>query len=41
MIRDLDQCCQYTDCPESRLIRDALVLMRPGVDSLPTPRGGL
>lgn len=33
-IQDLDQCAQYTDCTETRLIRDALVLMKPSVDFL-------
>lgn len=34
VIQDLDQCSQLMDCTETRLVRDALVLMRPTVDFL-------
>lgn len=34
VIQDLDQCSQDMDCTETRLIRDTLVLMRPGLDFL-------
>lgn len=34
VIQDLDQSSQYMDCPETGLIRDTLVLMRPSVDFL-------
>lgn len=34
VIQDLDQCSQDMDCTETRLIRDALVLMTPSVDFL-------
>uniref|UniRef100_A0A8P4KHN5 NACHT domain-containing protein n=2 Tax=Dicentrarchus labrax TaxID=13489 RepID=A0A8P4KHN5_DICLA len=34
VIQDLDQCSQYMDCTETRLVRDALVLMKPSVDFL-------
>lgn len=41
VIQDLDQCSQYMDCSETRLIRDTLVLMRPSVDFLGGHMGGL
>lgn len=41
VIQDLDQCSQDMDCTETRLIRDALVLMGPSVDSLCGHMGGL
>ncbi|KAM9761938.1 NACHT domain- and WD repeat-containing protein 1 [Menidia menidia] len=34
LIEDLDQCSHHMDCPETGLVRDALVLMRPSLDSL-------
>ncbi|XP_061744693.1 NACHT domain- and WD repeat-containing protein 1-like [Nerophis ophidion] len=34
VIQDLDQCSLYMDCTETRLLRDALVLMEPGLDFL-------
>ncbi|XP_036971746.1 NACHT domain- and WD repeat-containing protein 1 [Acanthopagrus latus] len=34
VIQDLDQCSQYMDCTETRLVRDALVLMKPSLDFL-------
>ncbi|XP_070817792.1 NACHT domain- and WD repeat-containing protein 1 [Chaetodon trifascialis] len=34
VIQDLDQASQYMDCTETRLIRDALVLMKPTLDFL-------
>ncbi|XP_078802631.1 NACHT domain- and WD repeat-containing protein 1 [Oryzias latipes] len=34
VIHDLDQCSQYMDCTETGLIRDALVLIKPGLDFL-------
>ncbi|XP_071342720.1 NACHT domain- and WD repeat-containing protein 1 [Trachinotus anak] len=34
VIYDLDQCSQYMDCTETRLIRDTLVLIRPTLDFL-------
>uniref|UniRef100_UPI0037E90AD6 NACHT domain- and WD repeat-containing protein 1 n=1 Tax=Semicossyphus pulcher TaxID=241346 RepID=UPI0037E90AD6 len=34
VIQDLDQCSQYMDCTETRLIRDALVLIKPSLDFL-------
>ncbi|XP_070410493.1 NACHT domain- and WD repeat-containing protein 1 [Nothobranchius furzeri] len=34
VISDLDHCCQYMDCSETGLIRDALVLMKPSMDFL-------
>ncbi len=34
VIQDLDQCSQYMDCTETRLVRDTLVLMKPTVDFL-------
>lgn len=34
VIQDLDQCSQYMDCTESRLIRDTVVLLKPSVDFL-------
>ncbi|XP_022614773.1 NACHT domain- and WD repeat-containing protein 1 [Seriola dumerili] len=34
VIHDLDQCSQYMDCTETRLIRDTLVLIKPSLDFL-------
>ncbi|XP_040039870.2 NACHT domain- and WD repeat-containing protein 1 [Gasterosteus aculeatus] len=34
VIRDLDQCSQYMDCTETRLIRDTLVLIKSSLDFL-------
>lgn len=34
VIQDLDQCSQYMDCTETRLIRDTVVLLKPSVDFL-------
>uniref|UniRef100_A0A671VJS9 NACHT and WD repeat domain containing 1 n=1 Tax=Sparus aurata TaxID=8175 RepID=A0A671VJS9_SPAAU len=34
VIQDLDQCSQYMDCTETRLVRDTLVLMKPSLDFL-------
>ncbi|XP_037624904.1 NACHT domain- and WD repeat-containing protein 1 isoform X1 [Sebastes umbrosus] len=34
VIQDLDQCSQYMDCTETRLIRDTLVLIKPSLDFL-------
>ncbi|XP_037530358.1 NACHT domain- and WD repeat-containing protein 1 [Nematolebias whitei] len=34
VISDLDWCFQYMNCSETRLIRDALVLMKPSLDFL-------
>ncbi|KAE8294698.1 NACHT domain- and WD repeat-containing protein 1 [Larimichthys crocea] len=34
VIHDLDQCSQYMDCTETRLVRDTLVLMKPSLDFL-------
>ncbi|KAM3619409.1 uncharacterized protein V6R79_007732 [Siganus canaliculatus] len=34
VIQDLDQCAQYMDCTETRLVRDALVLIKPSLDFL-------
>ncbi|CAJ1059601.1 NACHT domain- and WD repeat-containing protein 1 [Xyrichtys novacula] len=34
VIQDLDQCSQYMDCTETRLIRDTLVLVKPSLDFL-------
>ncbi|XP_040896943.1 NACHT domain- and WD repeat-containing protein 1 [Toxotes jaculatrix] len=34
VIHDLDQCSQYMDCIETRLIRDTLVLIKPSLDFL-------
>ncbi|XP_042339711.1 NACHT domain- and WD repeat-containing protein 1 [Plectropomus leopardus] len=34
VIQDLDQCSQYMDCTESRLVRDTLVLIKPSLDFL-------
>ncbi|RVE74155.1 hypothetical protein OJAV_G00038410 [Oryzias javanicus] len=34
VICDLDQCSQYMDCTETGLIRDALALIKPGLDFL-------
>ncbi|XP_075340638.1 NACHT domain- and WD repeat-containing protein 1 [Odontesthes bonariensis] len=34
LIEDLDQCSQYMDCPETGLVRDALVLIKPSLDFL-------
>uniref|UniRef100_A0A8C2WCA7 NACHT and WD repeat domain containing 1 n=1 Tax=Cyclopterus lumpus TaxID=8103 RepID=A0A8C2WCA7_CYCLU len=34
VIQDLDQCAQYMDCTETRLIRDTLVLIKPSLDFL-------
>lgn len=39
VIQDLDQCSQTMDCPETSLIRDTLVLMRPSVDVLDSHMG--
>ncbi|XP_059197113.1 NACHT domain- and WD repeat-containing protein 1 [Centropristis striata] len=34
VIQDLDQCSQYMDCIETRLVRDTLVLIKPSLDFL-------
>ncbi|XP_068447786.1 NACHT domain- and WD repeat-containing protein 1 [Clinocottus analis] len=34
VIQDLDQCSQYMDCIETRLIRDTLLLIKPSLDFL-------
>ncbi|XP_015232013.1 PREDICTED: NACHT domain- and WD repeat-containing protein 1 [Cyprinodon variegatus] len=34
LISDLDQCFRYMDCSETRLVHDALVLMKPSLDVL-------
>ncbi|XP_035987690.1 NACHT domain- and WD repeat-containing protein 1 isoform X2 [Fundulus heteroclitus] len=34
VISDLDQCSRSMDCSETQLVRDALILMRPGLDVL-------
>ncbi|KAL7396393.1 hypothetical protein ABVT39_005119 [Epinephelus coioides] len=34
VIQDLDQCSQYMDCTETRLVRDTLVLIKPSLDFL-------
>ncbi|PWA28096.1 hypothetical protein CCH79_00020831 [Gambusia affinis] len=34
LISDLDQCSQYMDCCETGLVREALVLMKPSLDTL-------
>ncbi|XP_032427976.1 NACHT domain- and WD repeat-containing protein 1 isoform X1 [Xiphophorus hellerii] len=34
LISDLDQCSQYMDCSETGLVREALALMKPGLDIL-------
>ncbi|KAI3369162.1 hypothetical protein L3Q82_026115 [Scortum barcoo] len=34
VIQDLDQCSRYMDCTETRLVRDALVLIKPTLDFL-------
>nr|XP_057929905.1 NACHT domain- and WD repeat-containing protein 1 [Doryrhamphus excisus]XP_057929906.1 NACHT domain- and WD repeat-containing protein 1 [Doryrhamphus excisus] len=34
VIQDLDQCSIYMDCTETRLLRDALVLIKPNLDFL-------
>ncbi|XP_039984385.1 NACHT domain- and WD repeat-containing protein 1 [Xiphias gladius] len=34
VIHDLDQCSQYMECTETRLIRDTLVLIKPSLDFL-------
>ncbi|XP_054645596.1 NACHT domain- and WD repeat-containing protein 1 [Dunckerocampus dactyliophorus] len=34
VIQDLDQCSLYMDCTETRLLRDALVLIKPHLDFL-------
>lgn len=34
MIQDLDQCSQYMDCTETRLVRDTLVMIKPSLDFL-------
>ncbi|XP_044216744.1 LOW QUALITY PROTEIN: NACHT domain- and WD repeat-containing protein 1 [Thunnus albacares] len=34
VIHDLDQCSQYMDCTETRLVRDTLVLIKPSLDFL-------
>uniref|UniRef100_A0A667Y128 NACHT and WD repeat domain containing 1 n=1 Tax=Myripristis murdjan TaxID=586833 RepID=A0A667Y128_9TELE len=31
VIRDLDQCSQYMDCTETRLVRDVLLLIKPNM----------
>lgn len=41
VIQDLDQCSQYMDCTETRLVRDTLVLMRPTMDFLDGQLGQL
>ncbi|XP_068563273.1 NACHT domain- and WD repeat-containing protein 1 [Cebidichthys violaceus] len=34
VIQDLDQCSQYMDCTDTRLVRDTLVLIKPSLDVL-------
>ncbi|MEQ2198028.1 hypothetical protein XENOCAPTIV_006565, partial [Xenoophorus captivus] len=34
VISDLDQCFKYMNCSETRLVRDALILMKPSLDVL-------
>ncbi|XP_054451988.1 NACHT domain- and WD repeat-containing protein 1, partial [Anoplopoma fimbria] len=34
VIQDLDQCSQYMDCTETRLVRDTMVLIKPSLDFL-------
>ncbi|XP_071402923.1 NACHT domain- and WD repeat-containing protein 1 [Centroberyx affinis] len=34
VIRDLSQCSRYLDCPETTLVRDTLVLIKPSLDFL-------
>ncbi|KAM9848826.1 NACHT domain- and WD repeat-containing protein 1 [Aulostomus maculatus] len=34
VIQDLDQCTQYMDCSETRLVRDTLILIKPSLDFL-------
>ncbi|KAM3876292.1 NACHT domain- and WD repeat-containing protein 1 [Diretmus argenteus] len=34
VIQDLNQCSQYMDCIETRLVRDALLLIKPSLDFL-------
>ena len=41
VIHDLDQSSQHTDCTETRLIRDALVLIKPTMDFLDSHMGSL
>lgn len=41
VIRDLDQCSQYMDCTETRLIRDTLVLIKSSLDFLDGHMGQL
>lgn len=41
VIQDLDQCSQYMDCTETRLVRDTLVLMKPSLDFLDGHMGQL
>ena len=41
VIHDLDQCSQYMDCMETRLICDTLVLMKPSLDFLYSHMGQL